>query len=84
VWVEPETGRILMTELKIDTHTVESTTQVSYQSEPVVGFLVPNEMRERYVIPKRSYQLTGTATYSNFRHFTVKTNESTAAPKDVP
>jgi hypothetical protein len=84
VWVEPETGRILMTELKIDTPTVESTTQVSYQSEPVVGFLVPIEMRERYVMPKRSYQLTGTATYSNFRHFTVKTNESIVAPKDVP
>jgi hypothetical protein len=48
-----------------------------------VGFLVPIEMRERYVMPKRSYQLTGAATYSNFRHFTVKTNETIAAPKDV-
>lgn len=84
VWVEPDTGRILMTELNIDTSSVESTIQVSYQSEPLVGFLVPIEMRERYAMPKRAYQLTGTATYGNFRHFTVKTNETIAAPKDLP
>jgi hypothetical protein len=84
VWVEPETGRILMTELNIDTPVVKSTIQVSYKSEPVVGFLVPVEMRERYVNLKFTYQLTGTATYGNFRHFTVKTNETIAAPKDVP
>ena len=84
VWVEPDTGRILMTELNIDTPTVRSTIQVSYQSEPVVGFLVPVEMRERYVMPKQNYQMTGTATYGNFRQFTVKTNESIGPPKDVP
>jgi hypothetical protein len=84
VWVEPDTGRILMTELNIDTPTVRSTIQVSYQSEPLVGFLVPVEMRERYVQPKQRYQITGSATYGNFRHFTVKTNESIAPPKDVP
>jgi hypothetical protein len=84
VWVEPDTGRILMTELNIDTPTVRSTIQVSYQSEPVVGFLVPVEMRERYLMPKQSYQMTGTATYGNFRQFTVTTNESMAPPKDVP
>jgi hypothetical protein len=84
IWAEPDTGRILMTELNIDTSTVRSTIQVSYQSEPVVGFLVPVEMRERYLMPLRSYQMTGAATYGNFRHFTVKTNESIAPPKDVP
>jgi len=85
VWVEPDTGRILMTEIDIDTPTVRSTIQVSYQSEPVVGFLVPVEMRERYLMPRRNYQVTGTATYDNFRQFTVKTDESIAPPKeDVP
>ena len=84
VWVEPETGRILMTELDIDTPIVRSTIQVSYQSEPVVGFLVPVEMHETYVIPKRNYHIVGAATYSNFRQFTVKTNESIGPVKDVP
>jgi hypothetical protein len=84
VWVEPDTGRILMTELGIDTPTVESTIQVSYQSEPVVGFLVPVEMRESYAMPKQKYHMTGTATYGNFRQFTVRTKESIAPPKDLP
>jgi hypothetical protein len=84
IWVEPETGRILMTEIEIDTPTVESVTQVSYQSEPLLGFLVPVEMRETYLMPKRNYRMTGTATYGNFRQFTVKTEESVASPKDLP
>ena len=83
-WIEPDTGRILMTELNIDTPTVRSTIQVSYQSEPVVGFLVPVEMREQYYMPKQSYRITGTATYGNFRQFKVKTVESIAPPKDLP
>jgi len=84
VWVEPDTGRILMTELDIDTPTVRSTIQVSYQSEPVLGFLVPVEMREEYEMPRRKYHMSGTATYGNFRQFTVQTNESLAPPKDLP
>jgi hypothetical protein len=83
-WIEPDSGRILMTELNIDTPTVRSTIQVSYQSEPVVGFLVPVEMRESYLSPKRGYRMSGTATYGNFRQFTVKTDESIAPPKDLP
>ena len=56
VWVEPDTGRVLMTELTIETPSVDSTTQVSYQSEPLLGFLVPVEMREQYVARKRNYR----------------------------
>ena len=84
VWVEPETGRVLMTEITIETPTVESTMQVSYQSEPLLGFLVPVEMREEYVIRKRNYRLSGTATYGNFRQFTVRTDEAIEPPKGAP
>ena len=81
VWVEPDTGRVLMTELLVESSTVRSSTQVSYQSEPLLGFLVPVEMRERYMLPPpNQYRIDGTATYSNFRQFTVKTNETIAAP----
>jgi hypothetical protein len=76
VWVEPETGRVLMTELNIEGPVVRSSIQVSYQSQPVVGFLVPVEMRETYLIPTRHYHILGTATYDNFRQFTVETSES--------
>jgi hypothetical protein len=84
VWVESDTGRILMTELDVDTPAVRSTIQVSYQSEPVVGFLVPVEMREIYTVPRRNYHITGTATYGNFRQFMVNTNESIRSVKDLP
>jgi hypothetical protein len=77
VWVEPETGRVLMTELIVESRLVRSSTQVSYQSEPLVGFLVPVEMREDYVLSRPGYyRIEGTATYGNFRRFTVKTDES--------
>ena len=88
VWVEPETGRVLMTELIVESRLVRSSTQVSYQSEPLVGFLVPVEMREDYVLSRPNYyRIEGTATYGNFRQFTVNTNESirVGAPgKDEP
>jgi hypothetical protein len=77
IWVETDTGRVVMTELAVDSALVRSSIQVSYQSEPLVGFLVPVEMRETYAAsPPSRYRIDGTATYGNFRQFTVKTNES--------
>jgi hypothetical protein len=77
IWVETDTGRVLMTELVVESTSVRSSTQVSYQSEPLVGFLVPVEMHESYAASRPSrYRIDGTATYGNFRQFTVKTNES--------
>jgi hypothetical protein len=76
IWVETDTGRVLMTELVVDSTSVRSSIQVSYQSEPLVGFLVPVEMRESYTMsPPSRYRIDGTASYGNFRQFTVKTNE---------
>ena len=80
VWVDPDTSRVLMTELIVEAKTVRSTFRVSYQSEPVGGVLVPVEMRETYVVKKRFYTLEGTATYGNFRQFAVTTVESIAPP----
>jgi hypothetical protein len=80
VWVDPGTSRVLMTELVVESRTVRSTIRVSYQSEPIAGLLLPIEMRETYVVKKRFYTLEGTATYENFRQFTVTTAESIAEP----
>jgi hypothetical protein len=88
IWVETDTGRVLMTELVVDSTSVRSSIQVSYQSEPLLGFLVPVEMRESYSLsPPSRYRIDGTASYGNFRQFTVKTNESIGsrgAVKDSP
>lgn len=82
VWIDPETGRVLITELVNEAKTVRSTIRVSFQSEPLDGFLLPVEMRERYERKGRFYLFEGTATYSNYRRFTVTTDESIKTPKD--
>ncbi len=81
VWVDPATGRVLVTELVNEAKTVRTTIRVSYQSAPLDGVLLPVEMRETYVLKRRLYTFDGRATYGNFRRFSVNTVESIAPPK---
>ena len=80
VWVDPATSRVLMTELIVEARTVRTTIRVSFQSEPLDGFLMPVEMRETYVLQRRFYTLEGAATYGNFRRFSVDTVEEIGDP----
>jgi hypothetical protein len=80
VWADPATSRVLMTAMIVEAKTVRSTIRVSYQSEPIAGVLLPVEMRETYVVKKRFYTLEGTATYGNFRQFSVTTAETISQP----
>jgi hypothetical protein len=75
LWIEPSSGRVLMTELITEDDDVRGQVNVSYQSEPLVGLLVPIEMRERYT--RRGYRatITGEATYGKFRRFQVEVDE---------
>ena len=65
-WIDPDTGRVLMSELRAGDRNVRGTIDVSYQSEPLVGMLVPIEMREEYTDRSGSH-ITGVATYGRFR-----------------
>jgi len=80
-WIEPATGRVLMSELTADSSAVRATIDVSYQSEPLLGFLVPIEMRERYEGRRDGTLIEGNATYGNFRPFQVRTGERVAPPR---
>jgi hypothetical protein len=80
LWIDPATSRVLLSELVVEAKTVRSTIRVSYQSEPMAGVLVPIEMRESYVVKKRFYTLEGSATYRNFRQFSVSTVEVIGDP----
>ena len=78
-WIEPDTGRVLMSEMITEDKVVRGELIVSYQSEPVLGLLVPVELRERYThtwMPGTQPTITGQATYSNFRRFQVSTDQS--------
>jgi hypothetical protein len=76
-WIEPESGRVLMTELIAQSSLLRGAVVVSYRNEPGIGLLVPAEMREQYD-PRGGYRVSGTATYSNFRQFLVTVDEKLA------
>jgi hypothetical protein len=78
LWIAPDSGAVLMSELAMDNGQVTATINVSYQSEPLLGFLVPVEMRERY--RARTERVEGVATYGRFRQFQVKTGEIIKPP----
>ena len=75
-WIEPETGRVVITELIVDDAAVDATITVRYEADDTMGHLVPVEMRERYDNRRRGSRIDGTATYSRFRRFQVKVEES--------
>jgi hypothetical protein len=64
-WINPSNGSVLISELIVDGGGVIATVTVSYQSEPLMGFLVPIEMRESYV--RYGERITGRAAYGRFR-----------------
>jgi hypothetical protein len=74
-WIDPDTGRVLMSELTVDNSHIRATIDVSYQSEPLLGLLVPIEMREQYEGKQRGTLVEGRATYGRFRQFQVKVDE---------
>ena len=74
-WIEPATGRVMMSEIVARNKTVNATIDVSYQSEPLVGMFVPIEMREEYK-DRSGTHITGNATYGRFRQFTVNVDET--------
>ena len=74
-WIDPYTGRVLMSELVAKNRDLTATVDVSYQSEPLVGFLVPVEMRENYR-DRRGARVEGTAEYGRFRQFQVNVDET--------
>lgn len=57
-----------MSELVITGQGVDATITVSYQSEPLLGFLVPVVMNESY--EGNGERVVGTAIYGRFRRLT--------------
>jgi hypothetical protein len=81
-WIEPQSGRILMSEMRADHPDVRVEVTVSYQSEPLLGVLVPIAMHESYRntrpnlsgLPAARWEtITATAVYGKFRKIGVRT-----------
>lgn len=84
-WIEPDTGRIVMTELRLRNKVLEAVIDVRYDLAPAVGAFVPVAMRERYRNFGRSSVIEGTASYTRFRTFQVSESEAIKEPAaEVP
>lgn len=75
-WIEPATGRVLMSELVAENRKLRATIDVSYQSEPLLDLLVPIEMREWYDNLRSGSHTEAVATYGRFRQFQVNTDQT--------
>jgi len=73
MWVEPGVGRVLKTTVKTGDDRFSMSATVTYHIDERLGQLVPARMTESY--QQGTEHLNGTATYRNFRRFTVKTQE---------
>lgn len=74
-WLEPASGRVLMSELLLANRSIKVGIDVSYQSEPLLGLLVPIEMRERYEGLRNHSLIECRATYGRFRQLQRKLDE---------
>jgi hypothetical protein len=76
LWFEPESGRVLLTELVVADRIVDARIHVVYQTDSGLNLLVPVEMHELYERLSDHMRIEGTATYSNFRRFQVQVDET--------
>jgi hypothetical protein len=58
---------VLMSELMLENRHIKVAIDVSYQSEPLLGLLVPIEMRERYEGARLHSVIECRAIYGKFR-----------------
>jgi hypothetical protein len=71
--IDPATGRVLASELMIETGRTRASIRVTFAEQPQLGLWLPVSMDERYG-PSSVTAVEGRATYSNFRQFKVNTD----------
>jgi hypothetical protein len=77
-WIEPATGRVLMSELIAEDFALRATVIVRYQPGVLPDLLVPAAMREQYMDRRTMMRVNGEATYGRYRQFQVKVDEKIA------
>jgi hypothetical protein len=78
-WIEPATGRVWMTELRVEEPILQTIIDVVY-AEQGQSVLLPLVRGERYENRRDRTVLDGRATYSRFRRFSVQTEEQIGRP----
>ncbi len=80
-WIETATGRVVETEMSLEDVDVRATIVTTFTPDARLQVNVPQEMRERYTL--RAGQITGRASYSGFRTFTVETGADSISDAPV-
>jgi hypothetical protein len=80
LWVEPVTGIVLKTSMSVADTRVLATVAVEFREDPVLDLWVPGEMTEYYKATTSSDEIRCTATYRNYRKFSVATDEEIEKP----
>lgn len=80
VWVEPATGVVLKTTMIAADPLVRAVVTATYREDAALKFWVPDEMDEHYVAGSDADETMGHATYTNFRRFTVNTDDVMRRP----
>jgi hypothetical protein len=78
VWAEPDSGAIVRTELLVEDRVSRGTCTVEFGIDPHLGLRVPIKMTERYAMTGET--IDAVARYSDFRRFTVATDEKLTKP----
>lgn len=79
--IDPMTGAVVESFLTADTEWGRAELKVKYRRDADLGFWVPAEMTEYYRSQKYVTLADGRATYSKFRRFQVKTEQTITVPK---
>ena len=70
-WIEPQSGRVVQTQMETRPAGMTTTIVVTYQREAKLALWVPAKMDEKHKLGNESVE--GVATYTNFRRFQVET-----------
>ena len=79
IWIEEPTGRVLKTELVLRLERDSREVVTTYRWDDELQMHVPSEVRESYATPPslvRGPTFRGVATYSRFRRFQVRTEQT--------
>ncbi len=86
VWIDPETGRILKTEFRVEnrfaTPPISTNVVVTYEQDKARSILLPSLMTEHYETSQEVIDCH--SEYSNFRPFTVDIKLDVAPAKPTP
>jgi hypothetical protein len=77
-WIDEASGRVERTEVTAADSSLDARIVVTYRPNAEAGLWVPEKMDEVYRQHEDRSEIRGTATYSRFRRFQVKTTEDVA------